>query len=103
MLIDIIVQCCTIYFMNTPIYIDSSKFRNNFANVLNSVFEDRKTYIINKSGIPVAKIVSLEKDDVKNDDFMSLTGILSEKEGDKISKMIKKGRNDGSKLKSKLI
>lgn len=88
--------------MNAPIYIDSSKFRNNFANVLNSVFEDKKTYIINKSGIPVAKIVGLEKDDIKNDGFMDFAGMLTEKEGDKILKMVKEGRRDGSRFKKKL-
>ena len=89
--------------MNTPIYIDSSKARSNFAGILNSVFDNKKTYIINKSGIPVAKIVSLEKNDIKNDDFMDLVGILSEKEGNKLLKIVKDGRNDGSKLKNKLI
>ena len=89
--------------MNTPIYIDSSKARNNFADILNSVFDNKKTYIINKSGIPVAKIVSLEKDDIKNDDFMDFAGMLSEKEGNKLLKIVKKGRSDGSKLKNKLI
>ena len=89
--------------MNTPIYIDSSKARNNFADILNSVFDNKKTYIINKSGIPVAKIVGLDKNDIKNDDFMDLAGMLSEKEGNKILKMVKNSRNDGSKLKNKLI
>ena len=89
--------------MNTPIYIDSSKVRNNFANVLNSVFENKKTYIISKSGIPVAKIVSLEKDNTERDEFMDFAGMLSEKKADKILKMVKTGRNDGSKLKSKLL
>ena len=84
-------------------YIDSSKVRNNFSSILNSVFGNKKTYIIKKSGIPVAKIVSLEKDDIKNDDFMDFAGMLSEKEGEAILRIIKKGRSDGSKFKNKLI
>jgi len=89
--------------MNTPIYIDSSKVRNNFADILNSVFNNKKTYIINKSGIPVAKIVSLDKENLEKDDFMDFAGILTEKEGNKVLKDIKKMRNDGSKFKNKLI
>jgi len=89
--------------MNNLMYIDSSKVRNNFSNILNSVFGDKKTYIIKKSGIPIAKIVSLEKDDIKVDDFMDFAGMLSEKEGETILKRIKKERNDGSKFKNKLI
>jgi len=89
--------------MNTPIYIDSSKARNNFADILNSVFNNKKTYIINKSGIPVAKIVSLDKENLEKDDFMDFVGMLTEKEGNKILKNIKKMRNDGSKFKNKLI
>ncbi len=86
--------------MNTLIYIDSSKARSNFADILTDVFNNKKTFIINRSGIPVAKIVSLEKD---NDEFMNFAGMLSEKKADKILKKIKTGRNDGSRLKSKLL
>lgn len=89
--------------MNNIVYIDSSKARGNFSDILNSVFTDKKTYVIKKSGIPVAKIVSLEKDSIETDEFMNFAGMLSEKKGNKILKMIKTGRNDGSKLKSKLL
>lgn len=87
--------------MNTPIYIDSSKARNNFANILNSVFNNKKTYIIKKSGIPVAKISFCDKNN--EDKLLDFAGMLSKKEGDKISKMIREGRRDGSRLKKKLI
>ena len=87
--------------MNNLIYIDSSKARGNFSDILNSVFTDKKTYVIKKSGIPVAKIVSLEKN--KSDNLMDFAGILTEKEADKLIKKIKTGRNDGSKFKNKLI
>lgn len=89
--------------MNNLIYIDSSKARENFSNILNSVFNDRKTYVVKKSGIPMVKIDYFEKNNNEKDDFMSFAGMLSEKEGNKILKIIKTGRNDKSKLKKKLI
>ena len=89
--------------MDNLIYIDSSKARGNFSDILNSVFTDKKTYVIKKSGIPVAKIISLEENNIEKDEFMNFAGMLSEKKGDKILKMIKTGRNDGSRLKSKLL
>lgn len=90
-------------YMNNLVYINSSKARGNFSDILNSVFTDKKTYVIKKSGIPVAKIVSLETNCIVNDDFMNFAGMLTTEEGDKILKMVKKGRSDGSKLKNKLI
>lgn len=89
--------------MNNLTYLDSSKVRNNFSSILNSVYNNKKTFVVRKSGIPVAKIMSLEKDDIVDDNFMDFAGMLTKKEGDKILKMIKKGRRDGTKLKNKLI
>ena len=51
----------------------------------------------------MAKIVSLDKENLEKDDFMDFAGILTEKEGNKVLKDIKKMRNDGSKFKNKLI
>ncbi len=89
--------------MNNLTYLDSSKVRNNFSSILNSVFNNKKTFIVKKSGIPVAKIMSLEKDDIVGDNFMDFAGMLTKKEGEKILKMVKGGRRDGSRLKKKLI
>lgn len=88
--------------MNNLVYIDSSRARDNFSSILNSVFNDKKTYVVKKSGIPVAKISYIE-DSVQKDNFMEFAGMLSEDEGDKILKMIKTGRNDKSRLKNKLV
>ena len=57
--------------------------------------------MIKKSGIPVAKIVSFEKN--KKDNLMDFAGMLTEKEANKLLKKVKTGRNDGSKFKNKLI
>ncbi len=86
--------------MNNLIYIDSSKARGNFSDIINSVFTDKKIYVIKKSGIPVAKISYF--DDNKKNNFIDFAGMLTEKEADKLLKKVKTGRNDGSKFKNKL-
>ena len=60
--------------MNNLIYIDSSKVRNNFSSILNSVFKNKKTYVIRKSGIPVAKISYIEEVG-KKDNFINCSFI----------------------------
>lgn len=87
--------------MNNLIYIDSSKARGNFSDILNSVFIDKKTYVIKKSGIPVAKIVSFENN--KKENLIDFVGMLTEKEASNLLKKVKTGRNDGSKFRNKLI
>lgn len=47
----------------------------------------------------------LNKTNLKNkkDKFLDFAGMLSEKEGNKILKMVKNGRNDGSRFKKYLV
>ena len=74
--------------MNTPVSIDSSKARGNFYDLLNSVYTKNKSYIIKKSGIPVAKLVSIN-DNVVKKDFLDFAGMLTEEEGDKLLNQFK--------------
>jgi prevent-host-death family protein len=87
--------------MNTPVSIDSSKARSNFYDLLNSVYTKNKSYIIKKSGIPVARLVSIN-DNVVKKDFLDFAGMLTEEEGNKLLKLVESGRRDGSSKKKYL-
>jgi hypothetical protein len=87
--------------MSNPIYIDASKARNNFANIINAVYLENKSYIIKKSGIPIVKI-SKAVDSPKETNFFDLAGLISESEAKKMTRLYKSGRADGSRLKKKL-
>ena len=82
-------------------YVDSSKARENFFKILNSVCKDKKTYVIEKSGIPVAKISCV--DEAPKRSFREFAGILTDAEAKRMLKLVKTGRNDGSAKKKYLL
>lgn len=85
--------------MDNTITVNSSTARNNFYNLLSSVYVDKKTVVIKKSGVEWGRIVPPAS---KKDVFMSYAGFLTKKEGDKLLKLVKTGRNDGSRKKKYL-
>lgn len=87
--------------MITTRYLDSSQARTNFFDILASVYRTNKTYIIKKSGIPVAQICALTSN-TPPQSIMKYAGILSKAEGSKLLKAVRSGRRDGSALKKKL-
>ena len=78
----------------TYLNIDSSEARNNLPSIIDSVYLDKKKYIINRLGVPLASIIPIDKNKME---LLKYAGILSEKEAKKIKDRIKKGRKDGSK------
>jgi len=78
----------------TYLNIDSSEARNKLPDIINSVYLDKKRYIINRLGVPLASIVPI---DYNKMELLKYAGILSEKEAEKLKNKIKKSRNDGSK------
>lgn len=50
----------------------------------------------------MVKITKVEEKNNEKNDFMSLAGILTDEEANKIKKMVYKGRRDGSRYKKYL-
>ena len=81
-------------------YIDSSKAREKFFEILREVFEENKVYVIKKDGKPMARISCV--DEPKND-LLRFAGILSDKEAKKMKNLVNSGRKDGSSKKKYLL
>ena len=88
--------------MNDTVYINTSDARNNFANIINAVYLENKNYVVKRSGIPIVKISKIV-DTSKKSGFSNLVGLISDFEAKKMTRLYKKGRDDGSKLKNKLV
>lgn len=78
----------------TYLNIDSSEARNNLPSIIDSVYLDKKRYIINRLGVPLASIIPI---DTNKMELLKYAGILSGTEAKKLKNKIKKGREDGSK------
>lgn len=76
--------------MNNYITIDATNARNDFFNILEKVYLDNNSYLIKKSGIPVAEIRKPRS--VTNEDILHFAGIWKGKDGDTIEKYAKKLR-----------
>ncbi|MGD9129696.1 MAG: hypothetical protein PVJ09_04380 [Candidatus Woesebacteria bacterium] len=91
--------------MTDNISIDASKARNNFFNILNTVYKDKTvSFTIKKSGIPVA-VISKYKATVskKTLNFAGAwKGIKQGKRPDNLLKEIYEARKDTGKVKRKL-
>lgn len=86
--------------MNTPIPIDASKARNDFFKLLDKVYFEDVTFIVEKSGIPVAQVVKAKVK--KKKDLMEFYGIWKDIDAEAMKKYIYEGRKDKGKLKRKL-
>lgn len=86
--------------MSNLIPIDASRARNNFFKILDKVFLEDEAFLINKAGIPVAKIIKAEIS--KRKSIMNFAGIWKEIETRKITDYIYKGRSDKRKARRKL-
>lgn len=85
--------------MPNLVYIDASKARSNFFNILMRVYAG-EIFLVKKSGIPVAKI---SKPDIsKKGNVLDFAGVLKELEEKKILNYIYKGRKDSKTSKRKL-
>lgn len=86
------------------ITISASKARTDFFDILTAVYMKNKGYLIKKSGIPVAKIVKIEKPMNKKTkvDLMSFAGAWKNIDAEKVKKYIYEGRKDKGKFKRKL-
>lgn len=90
--------------MSNLISISSSKARSNFFDILEAVYIKNKGYLIEKSGIPVAKIVRIEEstNKVKKVNLMKLAGAWKDVDTDSMIKYIYEGRSDKGKSTRKL-
>jgi prevent-host-death family protein len=82
-------------------YIDSSKAREKFFDILDAVCDKKKVYVIRKNGKPVAKISCA--DEPKKQNLMKYAGLLTDKEAEHIKELIITGRRDGSHKKKYLL
>jgi len=85
--------------MDNTITVNSSTARNDFYDLLSAVYLNKKTVVIKKSGVEWGRIVPPNPN---KDTFMSYAGFLTEKEGDRLLKLVRTGRNDGSRKKKYL-
>lgn len=83
--------------MNT-VTINASEARKDFFNILREVNSGKKSFLIKKSGVPVAKVISV-KDDF---DVMDLVGAWKDIDASAMINYIYEGRKDESTLKRKL-
>lgn len=86
--------------MDNIITVNSSTARDDFYNLMSAVYLNNKTVIIKKSGIPVMTWNKI--DDKPKKSFMDFAGMLTEKEGDRLLKLVESGRRDGSHKKKYL-
>ena len=84
------------------IYVDSSKARAEFFDIMRAVYNEGKVFAVKKSGVPMVTISAYDKSQVKKD-FSIYRGILSDDEADKMLELVKKGRKDGSGKKKYLL
>ena len=87
--------------MDNIIFVDASKARNDFFNILDSVYLNNKSFLIKKAGIPVAEI-SRPRISSKNKKIFEFAGIWSDINTDEIINIIYEGRKDKPKLKRNL-
>ncbi|MFA7301535.1 MAG: hypothetical protein WC069_04450 [Candidatus Shapirobacteria bacterium] len=86
--------------MDNIIEVNSSTARNDFYTLMNAVYIKNKTVVIKKSGMPIMtwnKIIDKPKKS-----FMDFEGMLTEKEGNRLLKLVESGRRDGSHKKKYL-
>lgn len=77
--------------MNNVISIDASKARNEFFKILDKVFLEKKSFLVKKSGIPVAEITRPKE--ITEDNILPFAGIWDNKSGkiiNKYSQMLRK-------------
>ena len=79
--------------------VNASAARSNFFDILDKVYTAGESFLVKKSGIPVAVI---SKPVVKNKNIMDFAGIWKNINVDKTINYIKSGRSDSGKLKRKL-
>lgn len=84
--------------MSDTVSIDASKARKEFFKILSEVGLGKKSFLIKKSGVPVARVVSI-KDDF---DVMELAGVWKDIDADAMINYIYEGRKDKGGLKRKL-
>lgn len=87
--------------MDNIIFVDASKARSDFFNILDSVYLSNKSFLIKKAGIPVAEI-SRPRISLKNKKIFEFAGIWSDIDTNKIINTIYDGRKDKAKLKRNL-
>jgi hypothetical protein len=87
--------------MDNMIFVDASRARSNFFNILDSVYLKNKSFLIKKAGIPVAEI-SRPRILLKNKKFFEFAGTWSDIDADEIMNVIYEGRKDRAKLKRNL-
>jgi|GEM_PF-4329196 len=83
-------------------YIDSSKAREKFFDILAAVYAKKEEVVVKKDGIPVVKISCLEPVAPKKS-FKDFFGIISDKEAKRMKKIVREGRRDGSRFKKYLV
>ena len=89
------------FYMDNIIFVDASRARSDFFNILDSVYLSNKSYLIKKAGIPVAEI-SRPRILFNKKNIFEFAGIWSNIDEKEMIKIIYEGRKDKSKLKRNL-
>jgi len=84
--------------MSNTVSIDASKARKDFFKILEDVGNGKNDFLIKKSGIPVARVVSVNNDF----DIMELAGSWKDIDSKAMINYIYEGRKDKSVLERKL-
>ncbi|PJE63170.1 hypothetical protein COU88_00990 [Candidatus Roizmanbacteria bacterium CG10_big_fil_rev_8_21_14_0_10_39_6] len=71
--------------------VDASEARNNFFKIIDSVYTDKKTFIVKKAGIPLVQVTYLEN---KRKDPMAFAGIWARVPEKRLAKRILLLRKD---------
>ena len=79
--------------------VNASAARSNFFDILDRVYAAGESFLVKKSGIPVAVI---SKPVVKNKNIMEFAGVWKDVDADKMIDFVYAGRSDKGKLKRKL-
>lgn len=85
--------------MNNIITVNSSTARKDFYDLLSRAYLKNQTVIIKKSGVEWGRLVPPKTNE---DKFMSYAGFLTDKQADKMLKLVRTGRKDGSSKKKYL-
>ena len=87
--------------MDSTTHIDASKAWIDFFKILDNVYFNDRSFLINKAGIPVAEI-SKPKPKLARKNILEFAGVWSDIDNNRVINSIYTARKDGEKSKRQL-
>lgn len=86
--------------MNT---VSAITLRKKLGEIMDSVYHTGEDVIVERKGKPYIRLSPIKIETKKKGNFLDLAGIITEEEGARMLKMMREGRNDGSRNKKYLL